>query len=196
MLAVAGCQSGDKGVLGIGGGGSQQAKVEDTRVKASDLMAYCPTITLRDGTAYFNTYANGAKKKVKKADDAEADAAPAADAEDQSANIVYQAAITDVTRDCARNAGTLTMNVAVAGKVVPGPKATAGSITMPIRIAVLEGSQVIYSQLHQYKLQVTDMSAATQFVFSDPNVSVPEPSSKNYQVFAGYDEGPPAKKKK
>ncbi len=185
MLAAAGCQSGDKGVLGMGG--NQQASVPDTRVKASELLAYCPAITLREGTAYFNTYAKGGKK------------APAADefadAADDSANIVYQAAITDVTRDCSRNAGMLTMNVAVAGKVVPGPKGGAGAITMPIRVVVVHGSEVLYSQLHQYKLQITDTSAATQFVFNDPNVTIPEPSDKSYQVFAGYDEGPPAKKK-
>jgi hypothetical protein len=188
MLAVAGCQSGGKGVLGVGG--DQQAKVEDSKVKASDLLAYCPRVTLRDGTAYFNTYAKGGKKS-KKAQDADA----ATDEQDASADIVYQAAITDVTRDCSRNAGTLTMNVAVAGKVVPGPKGSAGTITMPIRIVVVHGADVLYSQLHQYKLQVSDMSAATQFVFNDANVVVPEPSAKDYQVFAGYDEGPPAKKK-
>jgi hypothetical protein len=67
---------------------------------------------------------------------------------------------------------------------------------MPIRVVVVHGSDVLYSQLHQYKLQVSDMSAATQFVFNDPNVVVPEPTAKDYQLFAGFDEGPPAKKKK
>jgi hypothetical protein len=188
MFAVAGCQSGGKGALGIGG--DQQAAAADTRVKASDLLAYCPAVTLRDGTAYFNTYAKGGKK-AKKADAEDG----TAEASDDSANIVYQAAITDVTRDCSRNAGSLTMNVAVAGKVVPGPKGGAGTINMPIRVVVVHGSDVLYSQLHQYKLQITDTSAATQFVFNDPNVTIPEPTDKGYQVFAGYDEGPPSKKK-
>jgi hypothetical protein len=190
MFAVAGCQSGGKGALGVGGD-PQAAAAADTRVKASDLLAYCPIITLRDGTAYFNTYAKGGKK-AKKAD---AEDGSATAASDDSANIVYQAAITDVTRDCSRSGGSLTMNVAVAGKVVPGPKGGAGSITMPIRIVVVHGSDVLYSQLHQYKLQVTDTSAATQFVFNDPNVTIPEPTDKGYQVFAGYDEGPPSRKK-
>lgn len=187
MLAVAGCQSSDKGILGVGG--DQQAKAEDTRVKASDLLAYCPAITLRAGTAYYNTYAKGGKKAKQQDPDA------VADDQNASADIVYQAAITDVTRDCSRNAGQLTLNVAVAGKVVPGPKGAPGTVTMPIRVVVVHGSEVLYSKLHQYKLQVSDMSAATQFVFNDPNVVVPEPSAKDYQVFAGYDEGPPAKKK-
>jgi hypothetical protein len=191
MLAVAGCQSSGKGVLG-----DQQAKAAEGKVKMSDLTAYCPNITLRSGTAYFSTYAK-AGKKVKKTPDADAPEDVAADGTpDNSANMIYQAAITDVTRDCSRNGGTLTMNVGVAGKVVPGPKGTPGTITMPIRIVVVHGSDVLYSQLHQYKLQVSDMSAATQFMFNDPNVVVPEPTAKDYQLFAGFDEGPPAKKKK
>ncbi len=75
MFAVAGCQSGGKGALSLGGD-PQAAAAANTRVKASDLLAYCPIITLRDGTAYFNTYAKGGKK-AKKAD-AEAIAAAAA----------------------------------------------------------------------------------------------------------------------
>ncbi len=167
--AAAGCQSVGKSL------DNGAIKPDAPKAKASELRAYCPTVTLREGTAYFNTYAKGGQ------DDAD--------------KLIYQAAISEVTRDCSRNDGTLTMNVAVAGKVVPGPKGEAGSITMPIRIVVVHGSDVLYSQLHQYKLQVTDTSAATQFVFNDPNVTIPEPTDKGYQIFAGYDEGPPSKKK-
>jgi hypothetical protein len=168
MLAAAGCQSSDKGILGVGG--NQAATAQQEKVKASDLLAYCPKISLREGTAYFSTYARGGQ--------------------DDASKLIYQASIADVTRDCTRDSGTLTMNVAVAGKVVPGPLGTTGSITMPIRVVVLRGAEVLYSKLHQYKLQVADTSAATQFVFKDAEVSVPLPSASNYQVFAGFDEGP------
>jgi hypothetical protein len=175
MLAAAGCQSSDVGMLNVGRGKTRMGPTppqSGDKVNQSDLLAYCPRVTLREGTAYYNTYARGGQ--------------------DDPTKLVYQAAITDVTRDCSRNNGTLTMKVAVAGKVVPGPMGGAGTITMPIRIVVLHGEDVLYSKLHQYKLQIGDTSAATQFVFNDPNVSVPEPTDKGYQVFAGYDEGPPA----
>lgn len=166
MLAVTGCQSSDGGILGVGG--KTEPKPDDVKLRTSQLNAYCPTLTLRDGTAYFNTYAKGGQ--------------------DDASKIIYQASISDLTRDCTRANGTLTMDVAVAGKVVPGPLGTAGSITMPIRIVVMRGTDVLYSQLHQYKVQVSDTSAATQFVFKDAGVSVPEPTARNYQVFAGFDE--------
>lgn len=196
MLAAAGCQSGDKGILGVGG--KEDLKVEEAKVKQSELLAYCPKVTLRDGTAYFNTYAKGGQKAKKKApatDEAQPVQGASGD-QDDSSRIVYQASITDVTRDCSRSNGSLTMKVAVAGRIVPGPLGAAGSITMPIRIVVLHGEDVLYSQLHQYQVQITDTSAATQFVFNDPNVVVPEPTASNYQVFAGFDEGPPKKSDK
>ncbi|RUY05756.1 hypothetical protein EN991_33380, partial [Mesorhizobium sp. M7A.F.Ca.US.005.03.2.1] len=101
---------------------------------------------------------------------------------------IYQASVSDVTRDCSRANGQLTMKIAVAGKIVPGPKFSPGTITMPIRTAVMHGTEVLYSQLHQYQVQVTDPSVATQFVFTDSNVVVPEPTAQDYQAFAGYDE--------
>jgi hypothetical protein len=186
MLAVAGCQSSDGGgLLGVGGNDSKQAaKPEAGKVTQTSLRAYCPKVTLRDGTAYFNTYGSGGRK-VASADDS-IDAA----GQNDSSNIIYQSAITDVTRDCTHAGGTMTLNVAVAGKVVPGPLGKPGAVTMPIRVVVMRGTDVLYSKLHQYKVQVSDMSAATQFMFSDPAIAVPEPTVANYQVFAGYDEGP------
>lgn len=175
MLVVAGCQSGG-GVMGIGGNQKTPAEraAEEGKVLASELMAYCPRVTLREGTAYFTTYAKGGQ--------------------DDKSKIIYQASITDVTRSCSRSNGQLVMNVAVAGRVVPGPLGTSGTITMPIRIAVTDGGNVAYSQIHNFQVQIGSTSAATQFVFNDPNVAVPEPTAATLQVFAGYDEGPPAKK--
>ncbi|RUV44723.1 MULTISPECIES: hypothetical protein [unclassified Mesorhizobium] len=209
MLAAAGCQSSDNGILNFGFSKKDPTAPpppQDPKVLASQLRAYCPKVTLRDGTAFFNTYAKGAaaktkKKKVDAAADAEAEAAAAAqtgpngqpvDPNRDPAKIIYQASITDVTRDCIHENGQLTMKIAVAGKVVPGPQFTPGTVTMPIRIAVQHGHDVLYSQLHQYQVQVTDPSAATQFVFTDTNVVVPEPTARDYQAYAGYDENAPA----
>ncbi|MDG4880490.1 hypothetical protein [Mesorhizobium sp. WSM4884] len=209
MLAAAGCQSSDNGILNFGFSKKDPTAPpppQDPKVLASQLRAYCPKVTLRDGTAFFNTYAKGtaANPKKKKADaavDAEAAGAAAAqtgpdgqpvDPNRDPAKIIYQASITDVTRDCTHENGQLTMKIAVAGKVVPGPLFAPGTVTMPIRVAVQHGPDVLYSQLHQYQVQVTDPSAATQFVFTDANVVVPEPSATDYQAYAGYDENAPA----
>ncbi|MBN9549289.1 MAG: hypothetical protein J0H31_10520 [Alphaproteobacteria bacterium] len=211
MLAAAGCQSSDNGILNLGIGKKPDPTAPipppDPKILASQLRAYCPKVTLRDGTAYFNTYAKGttAKPKKKKGDaaadaQAEADAAAAqtgpngqpVDPNHDPAKIIYQASISDMTRDCTHADGQMSMKIAVAGKVVPGPMFAPGTVTMPIRIAVQHGDEVLYSQVHQYQVQVTDPSAATQFVFTDTNVVVPEPSARDYQAYAGFDENTPA----
>ena len=172
ILAVAGCQSGAGGNALMAG--DKQAQAPDDKVLMSDLVGYCPRVTLREGTAYFNTYAKGG--------------------EDDKSKIIYQASITDVTRTCARANGQLTIKVAVAGKIVPGPLGQAGNVTMPIRVAVVRGDEVLYSQLHKHQVAVGSTAAATQFIFNDPNATVPDPTAADLQVFAGYDEGPPKKK--
>ncbi|PZV36677.1 hypothetical protein [Mesorhizobium kowhaii] len=198
MLAAAGCQSGDNGILNLGFGKKDPTAPpppQDPKVLASQLQAYCPKVMVRDGTAFFNTYANAQKSKPRKKADAAEDAQAAADPTlappDDSDKIIYQASISDVTRDCVRANGQLTMKIAVAGKIVPGPKFSPGTITMPIRVAVMHGTDVLYSQIHPYQVQVTDPSVATQFVFTDSNVVVPEPTAKDYQAYAGYDENAP-----
>ncbi|MDN2566829.1 hypothetical protein N1F89_11390 [Aquibium sp. A9E412] len=171
---MAGCQSGDRlGALDLGLGGQAEPPANEAaegQVRQSELRAYCPPIALRSGTAYFNAYERNA--------------------EDDPEKVVYQAAISDVTRSCSYGADSITMTVAVAGRVVPGPVGKAGTITMPIRVAVLRGEEVVYSELHRYQVAVGDTSGATQFVFNDPNVVIPGPIDTSIRVFAGYDEGP------
>ncbi len=173
ILGVAGCQSGDGGnILNLGG---KDKKPEDNsnKVLASDLLGYCPKVTLKEDTGFFDKYAKGG--------------------DGDAAKLIYQASIGDVTRSCTHSGGMLNMNIGVAGRVVPGPASSGGTINMPIRIAVIRGGEVLYSQLHDY--QVTIGSVASQFVFNDPNVVVPEPPERSLQVFAGFDAGPTKKKK-
>ena len=176
MLAAAGCQSGDStGLLGTDGTDSAPKTAPEGKVLQSELRAYCPPVTLREGTAFFSTY-------EKKGDG-------------DPTKLMYQSSISAVTRTCTYSGGMITMNIAVAGKVVPGPVATDGSVTMPIRIVVsgAGGGEPLYSQLHKYQVAVNKASGATQFLFNDPNVTFPQPAPGSVQVFAGYDEGPPKK---
>jgi hypothetical protein len=191
ILTLAGCQSGG-GLSKLDPGVKEAPPPPTTKISEQDLLAYCPTVTLRQGTAYYSTYAKGAKKA--RTDD---DPLASQDAEpDNSANLIYQAAITEVTRSCNYQGGMLTMNVAVAGKVVPGPMGKAGTVTLPIRIAVLRDGEAIYSNLAKYPVQVTDNSEAAQFLYSNPNVTFDAPAKRNIQVFAGFDAGPETGKSK
>ncbi|MBL8584536.1 MAG: hypothetical protein JNL61_20220 [Rhizobiaceae bacterium] len=169
-LAAAGCQSGD----GAGALTTSSAPTPaEGKILQSELVAYCPAVLLREGTAYFNSYARGG--------------------EGDPSKVIHQGAIAEVTRSCSRVDGSLTIDVAAAGRVVPGPLAKPGTVTMPIRVVVLRGSEILYTKLHKFPVDVATIDAATQFVFNDPNVVIPVPSEQNIQVFVGFDEGPPPK---
>lgn len=182
LLAAAGCQSGD-GLKALDLRGPKEPA--EPRVTQSELRAYCPPITLREGTAYFTTYRKGAKRPSE-AEEIAAQGAPGAD-------VIYQAAITDNTRSCTSADGTSTINVAIAGRVVPGPAGGPGTVNVPIRVVVTRGEEVLYTQLTPYPVQVG--SSAAQFIFNDPNVSFAGAMDKSISIYVGFDEGPPPKKK-
>ncbi|CUW42973.1 lipoprotein, putative [Brucella vulpis] len=142
----------------------------EKRISETELRAYCPSVSLRDGTAFFNTYEKGGDKDPER--------------------VIYQAALTDTTRSCQYGNGTLMMDIAGAGKVVPGPKYKTGTIVMPIRVAIRQGDQVVYSKLHKQRVSITNPDTATQFVFNDKGVTIPMPDKQNVQIFIGFDEGP------
>jgi hypothetical protein len=174
VLAVAGCQASDT-TSKIADVSTGQLQPPSAKIQESELRAYCPAVTLRDGTAVLRTYAKGGQ--------------------DDPQKLAYQASISDVTRSCTRSDTQMTINVAAAGRVVTGPAGAAGAVTLPIRVVVVRGEEVLYSQLHKYQVNIANPSAATQYLFNDPNVVIPLPEPGTIQVFVGYDEGPPSKKR-
>lgn len=144
-------------------------EVKETRVTESELRAYCPSITLLEGTAFLSKYDKGGQ--------------------DDPAQLVYQGTVTDTTRACKYNNGTLSMEVAASYRVVPGPKFKGGNVSLPIRVAVVEGDKTVYSKLHRPTVNISGNNAA-QFVLNDNSISMPIPARQNVRVFIGFDEGP------
>ncbi|MFK4824163.1 hypothetical protein ACI0FM_05105 [Paenochrobactrum sp. BZR 588] len=164
LLGVAGCNT-----TGTKDAAQNTAAAEDNRITSEELRAYCPAVSLREGTAYFSKYAKGGEKT--------------------SDHLMYQATITDTTRACKYGSGTMTMEIAAAGRIVPGAKFNSGNTTMPIRVAVVQGDKVVYSKLHQQPVSL-NAKTASQFVLNDNQVTFPMPDKQNVQVFVGFDEGP------
>lgn len=168
-IGLAACQSKDPAAaLAVDGAAAPQ------KITPEELRAFCPGVELREGTATFRSYAKGGQ--------------------DDASKLAFQASISDVTRACTYPGAGITMNVAVAGRIVTGPAATGGSLTLPIRIAVVRGEEVLYSQLHQY--QVAASAGTTQFIFNDPAVTLPMGADRSVRVYAGFDEGPAKAKPK
>lgn len=167
LVAAAGCSTSGGDSAGTV---SKQTNVAQPRITQSELEAYCPKISLREGTAFYNNYEKGGDQ--------------------DSERVIYQASLADVTRDCHRNGGMLNIKIAAAGRVVPGPKFKPGTITMPIRVVVMQGETVAYSHLYKHPVAVQSAQSATQFLFNVDNVSLPEPTSRNVLIMVGFDEGP------
>ncbi|MGN6548825.1 MAG: hypothetical protein ACTHJ3_02870 [Pararhizobium sp.] len=176
MLGLAaGCTTSGGGSL-FGGSRKPQAASAQPQT-APDSTAYvrgtCPTVELRQGTAYYRTYAGGGAK------------------DKDPSKVVHQASLTDTTRKCTVNGNQLTMEVAAAGRVVAGPAGGGGnSVTMPIRVAVISNDgTTVYSQLTKDTVNL-DANGSTQFVFTKPDVTFPVSQAGSVRVFVGFDEGP------
>lgn len=172
LLSATGCQSVDTaGLFNMGG----SDKPAEQKVAIEELRAFCPRVQLRSGSAFFNNYTRDGK-------DADGNADPT--------KVIHQASISDVTRACTFGPGTMTLNVAVAGRVVPGPAAKDGPVDLPIHIVAMRGEEVLYSQVHQHAVSITALGGAAQFVFNDPNVTFPTPPDSKVVVFAGFEQEP------
>lgn len=171
MALISSCQSGgqsDGSAIDFGLGG--ESKPAEEQITDTELRAFCPRVQLREGTAFFNTFTKGN--------------------ENNPNEIIYQATLSDATRTCQYGGGVLTMNVTAAGRIVPGPQGRSGTITMPIRVAVVDTTGVLYSELRKMDVSFTAGVGAQQFLFQDANVSIPQPETPTARVFIGFDEGP------
>jgi len=183
-FAISACQS--DSARKAADAGTMQAPPPPT---ADELAAYCPSVNLRSGTAFYDVYAKGTKKKKASSDETGA-TGQTSDTGDNSDNVVYQASISQVTRNCKTANGTMTMTIAAAGKIVTGPQGKTGQVTLPIRVAVLRGDQVLYSNLAHYPVEIKSTAAATQFIYTNQSVSFAAPKSHDTLVFVGFDAGP------
>lgn len=176
LMVLAGCNAGNPGgVLGSAADKPSATPVADPAASAAAaVQGFCPPITLRDGTAYHRVFAKGAK--------------------DDASKIIYQASLADTTRSCTRSETGMTITAMVQGRLVAGPEGKAGQVMLPIRVAVTDGETVVYSELTQFPVTLTDIAQASQFVFTK-EVPVPATVSGLTKVHIGFDEGPVKKKK-
>ena len=57
--------------------------------------------------------------------------------------------------------------------MVPGPAAKAGTVEVPVRVAVLEGETVLYSELQKHPVTILEGMPAEQFIYTNAAVYLP-----------------------
>ncbi len=169
LVVVAGCNSSNPSdSLAVNPPAAQAAPT------AAVVQANCPAVTVLDANAVHRVYAGGAK--------------------DDPQKLAYQVSLSDTTRSCTANESTLTVNVLAQGRLVPGPMAKPGRVTVPIRVTVKDGDGEIFG------IDVPAGGAGTQFIFNNDHVAIPNGpggAPRSVSVYIGFaEQGAKAKTKR
>lgn len=153
------------------------------------VQGSCPQIYMRDQDAILRTYAKGGKKPAANSANSQPDAQPT----DQ---IVYQASFGDYTRQCSLNEQNLTMTIVAQVRVLAGPAGSSGSVTVPVRIAAVDGQDTINTETIPFTVQIPPGQTATQALFRHDGFKLPVGSGALVRVNIGFDQGNTPKTKK
>jgi len=116
----------------------------------------------------------------------------------------YQATIIRTARECRVNSGVMTMKIGIEGRVITGPAGGPGTITVPLRLAVVQegvNPKTILSKFASVQVEVASAVDRVPFTHIDPEISFPLPQPianiDAYVVYVGFDPaGAPQEKKK
>jgi hypothetical protein len=176
---LAGCSS-----LGFGGGdkqpstdvsvapqpGAATADAASAAPLPSVISGKCPQVVIRDESSVYRTYAKGAK--------------------DDPNQLAYQASLAQGTRQCTTDGSNLKITIAVQGRLVAGPMGSSGTVTLPLHVSVLDGSNSLYDEPVNFQAQIPPGQTTGQFLFTDDRISVTGGSGGFVSVYVGFQQTP------
>jgi len=143
----------------------------------------CPTVEIRQGAA---TYSQSGP-----------------DNGSTALSLRYQANFLRGARECALRAGTVNMKVGVEGRVILGPAGSPGTLTLPVRLALVrEGVEpkTIWTKFYMVPVMISPGQPNVLFTHVEEDMSFPKPPGDDldkYVVYAGFDpDSAEAEKKK
>ncbi|WP_369720623.1 hypothetical protein AB8Z38_26205 [Bradyrhizobium sp. LLZ17] len=140
--------------------------------RPADDELECPQVTVRAGAS---TYGVGVTGKPAVGND-----------------VRFQASITKMARECARNGGEITVRVGIQGRVIAGPAGAPSTVDVPLRVAVVQGGvgeKVIASKAYRTTVEMSE-GGSVPFTFVAEDLSYPVPSAAvadNYIFYVGFD---------
>ena len=110
-------------------------------------------------------------------------------------DVKYQGSILRTARACHLAGNIMTMKVGIEGRVITGPAGGAGTVDVPMRVAVVQESlgktKAIVSKLDIQKVTVNNAVDRVTFTVIDPDISFPLPTPatdiSQYVVYIGFD---------
>lgn len=164
-LALAGCASTTQT---IGSNPNPDGSISANKVANSDID--CPGMMVRSGASTWQVPSGS-----------------------NSTNLRYQGSLGQLARECAILGDSMTIKVGVEGRVLVGPKGGAGSVAVPLRIALVqEGPQPKSMWTKFYSIPVNVQQGQTQVTFThvEDDLTFAIPPSKDlssYVIYVGYD---------
>ncbi|QBR70040.1 hypothetical protein CU048_00700 [Beijerinckiaceae bacterium] len=139
---------------------------------------FCPEIIILEGTAASQVHAGTPPS---------------------SANLKYQFGLTDAARECSLEGDQLAIKIGVAGRVLLGPAGTAGTYTVPVRMAIVreQGNEPLVSKLYRASVSVGMTTADGDFTIVSEPLHVPftqDHAEEDYSIKVGIDEAASADK--
>ena len=132
----------------------------------------CPPVSIRAGAS---TYAVAVQGKQPVGND-----------------LRFQATITRTARQCTVNGGQITARIGIQGRVIAGPAGAPSSVTIPLRVAVVEGGvqeKTIATKAYQTTVSMSE-DASEPFTMVAEDVIYPVPpgdTGDNYIFYIGFD---------
>jgi hypothetical protein len=156
------------------GGVSQTGSTVDNPDYDQDYFlksGYCPPVQVRSGTEALIVYERGH--------------------EEEAEFIRYQGSINKTARECGGAAGQMSIKLGVAGRAVAGPKGGAGTVTLPIRVAVAKQSGgVLFSEIFRVQVTISPPDLGTNFSQVIEQITFPiTPEDRDLLIYVGFDEG-------
>jgi hypothetical protein len=110
-----------------------------------------------------------------------------------STNLRYQGSLGQLARECAVLGDSMTIKVGVEGRVLVGPKGSAGNLAVPLRIALVqEGPQPksVWTKFYSVPLNIPQGQTQITFTHVEDDLTFAIPPSKDlssYVIYVGYD---------
>jgi hypothetical protein len=164
-LAVAGCASTNQTANSIT---NPDGSISANKVANSDID--CPGMMVRNGASTWQVPPGT-----------------------NSTNLRYQGSLGQLARECAVLGDSMTIKVGVEGRVLVGPKGGAGSLAVPLRIALVqEGPQPksVWTKFYSVPLNLPQGQTQVTFTHVEDDLTFAIPPSKdisNYVIYVGYD---------
>jgi hypothetical protein len=160
-----------KGLFGGGSSGEKPAPAAPSEATGETDLT-CPPVTVRAGASTFKIGAPG-KEAV-------------------GNDLRYQATITKIARECTINRGEITAKIGIQGRVIAGPAGAPPTVTVPMRVAVIQGGvgeKVIATKAYQTTVNMVEGSSVP-FVIVVEDLIYPAPPGAlgdSYLFYIGFD---------